>query len=328
MRLDVAITGATGYLGRALSTLLLARGHRVRALVRRGGAPRVMAGANALEIDVFDVAQMRAALQGADAVVHLIGTPHPNPGKAAQFLSVDLASARVCAQAAAAAKVGHFVYVSVAQPAPVMHEYVDARRAAEAAIVAAGLTATFVRPWYVLGPGHRWPYLLLPFYALARVMPGWRETARRLGLVTLAQMTRALAQAVESPPAHTQICDVPQIRDVRVELRPEVLDERHPPHLLAAGGLGGEQGDRQPLVGGEERRVPAAETERGRAGERREIDHHLRIEFRVGVGEGVGQDHPPLGVGVDDLDGAAPVVPHDVAGAVGGRTDRVLGERQ
>ncbi len=212
MPLDVAITGATGYLGRALSATLLSRGHKVRALVRPGGAPSAAPGTRTLEIDVFDVAQLRAALRGADTAVHLVGTPHPNPGKAAQFLSVDLASARVCSQAAAAAQVGHFVYVSVAQPAPMMHAYVDARRAAEAAIVAAGLTATFVRPWYVLGPGHRWPYLLLPFYALAQLLPATRARAQRLGLVTLAQMTRALTQAVENPPAITRLVEVPEIR--------------------------------------------------------------------------------------------------------------------
>jgi uncharacterized protein YbjT (DUF2867 family) len=110
--------------------------------------------------------------------------------------------------------VAHFVYVSVAQPAPVMQTYVETRRAAEAAIVAAGFAATFVRPWYVLGPGHRWPWLLLPFYSLASLLPATRDTARRLGLVTLAQMTRALVTAVERPPEpkSTRIVDVPEIR--------------------------------------------------------------------------------------------------------------------
>jgi uncharacterized protein YbjT (DUF2867 family) len=95
-----------------------------------------------------------------------------------------------------------------------MQAYIDVRRAGEAAIAATGIAATFVRPWYVLGPGHRWPYLLLPFYALAQLLPGPRDTARRLGLVTLAQMTRALIRAVENPPpAHTvRVVDVPQIR--------------------------------------------------------------------------------------------------------------------
>ncbi|HTU68567.1 MAG TPA: NAD(P)H-binding protein [Steroidobacteraceae bacterium] len=214
MSSPVCITGATGYLGRALSSSLISRGHAVRALVRPGGAARVAAGVDVRELDVFDVDALAAALAGGGTVVHLIGTPHPNPRKAAEFQRVDLGSARVCAAAAARARVAHVVYVSVAQPAPMMHAYVAARAAAEAAFVASGVAATFVRPWYVLGPGHRWPYLLLPVYFVAERVPGTREDARRLGLVTLAQMTRALVAAVEAPPpgGEARIVDVPAIR--------------------------------------------------------------------------------------------------------------------
>src|SRR5262249_33071546 len=118
----IAITGASGYLGRHLTTGLLGRGHQVRALVRPGKAQRVAPGAESVELDPFDVNELAPALQGCNTVVHLIGTPHPNPSKAAEFLRVDLASARVCIAAAArcAPALPHFVYVSVAHPAPVM----------------------------------------------------------------------------------------------------------------------------------------------------------------------------------------------------------------
>ncbi len=81
-----------------------------------------------------------------------------------------------------------------------MHAYVAARVAGEAAIADAGLTATILRPWYVLGPGHWWPVVLVPFYAIGEILPPTRESARRLGLVSVAQMVRALVHAVESPP--------------------------------------------------------------------------------------------------------------------------------
>jgi uncharacterized protein YbjT (DUF2867 family) len=214
MSRSISITGATGYLGRALSTELLVRGHAVRAIVRHGSAARAAVGVEVREVDVFDAMQLSAALRAGDTLVHLIGTPNPNPRKATEFERVDLASVRVATVAAARAGVAHFLYVSVAQPAPVMQTYVETRRAAEATIVAAGLTATFVRPWYVLGPGHRWPYLLLPFYAVASLLPATRDSARRLGLVTLAQMTRALVAAVETSPepGSTRIVEVPEIR--------------------------------------------------------------------------------------------------------------------
>jgi uncharacterized protein YbjT (DUF2867 family) len=146
-------------------------------------------------------------------VVHLVGTPHPGPSKAAEFLCVDLASARAAAMAAQTAGVAHFVYVSVAQPAPVMAAYVAARAAGEKAIADAGLTATVLRPWYVIGPGHRWPLLLVPFYAVAEMVPAWRDGARRLGLVTLGQMTGAIVCAIENPPApgSSRVVDVPAI---------------------------------------------------------------------------------------------------------------------
>jgi uncharacterized protein YbjT (DUF2867 family) len=212
MSARICITGATGYLGRALCRTL--DRSRVLALVRAGSAARVEPGVASLELDVFDAEQLTRALAPGDTVVHLIGTPHPNPSKAAQFRRVDLASVQACASAAGRARVAHFVYVSVAQPAPVMQAYVEARQAGEAAIAEAGLTATILRPWYVLGPEHRWPYLLLPVYAIAALWPGTRDTARRLGMVTLEQMSRALARAIGDPPppGTRRVLDVPGIR--------------------------------------------------------------------------------------------------------------------
>jgi uncharacterized protein YbjT (DUF2867 family) len=116
--------------------------------------------------------------------------------------------------AAKDAAVAHVVYVSVAQPAPVMLAYQAARGEAERALAASGLPHTIVRPWYVLGPGHRWPYALLPAYWLLERLPQTRDRAKRLGLVTLDQMVTALVAAVEAPAA-SRIVEVPEIRRVQ-----------------------------------------------------------------------------------------------------------------
>ena len=97
-----------------------------------------------------------------------------------------------------------------------MKAYVEARAEGEAAIRAAGLNATFVRPWYVLGPGHRWPYLFLPVYRLLQLFPPTRDTARRLYPVTLEQMVAALVTAVEEPAAGIRIVETQQIRRARL----------------------------------------------------------------------------------------------------------------
>jgi hypothetical protein len=75
--------------------------------------------------------------------------------------------------------------------------------------------ATILRPWYVLGPGHRWPYVLVPAYWLLERISSTREGARRLGLVTLEQMLQALTDAVESPSTGVRVLGVPEIRTDR-----------------------------------------------------------------------------------------------------------------
>jgi uncharacterized protein YbjT (DUF2867 family) len=212
MRRCVFVTGGTGYIGRALITMLIARGHTVCALARAANAHRVPAGAAVIEGDALDAATFIDAVASADTFVHLIGTPHPNPFKAKSFESVDRRSVDAAIDAACAGGVRHFVYVSVAQPAPVMRAYVKARAAGEARIRASGIAATILRPWYVLGPGHRWAYLLVPFYGIFSWLPPTRAASRRLGLVTLEQMVSALIGAVELGPADWRVLDVAAIR--------------------------------------------------------------------------------------------------------------------
>ncbi|MBI4540179.1 MAG: hypothetical protein HY704_11795 [Gemmatimonadetes bacterium] len=56
------------------------------------------------------------------------------------------------------------------------------------------------------------PYVLVPAYWLLERLPAMRAGARRLGLVTLEQMVRALSAAVEHPPRGVRILSVPDIR--------------------------------------------------------------------------------------------------------------------
>jgi uncharacterized protein YbjT (DUF2867 family) len=155
------------------------------------------------------------SVAGCDTLVHLVGVSHPSPAKAAQFRTIDLASALEAIPVAVSAGVRHFVYVSVAHPAPIMREYIAARSEAERAISQAGLNATILRPWYVLGPGRRWPLALRPLYALLEAIPATREGARRLRLVTAEQMIAAMVHAIEHPPNGIRVLEVPEIRITR-----------------------------------------------------------------------------------------------------------------
>jgi uncharacterized protein YbjT (DUF2867 family) len=195
-----------------LIATLVECGHTVRALVRAGSESKLSGLCPAVVGDALDAASFAHQVPPADTFVQLVGYPKPDPRKAKEFRAVDLRSGLAGVRAAQQAGIRHFVYVSVAHPAPIMKAYIEPRKEVEAAIGAARLSATILRPWYVLGPRHRWPYLLLPLCALFELLPYTRESARRLGLVRLKQMIDALVKAVENPSRGIRIVEVTDIR--------------------------------------------------------------------------------------------------------------------
>jgi len=209
---SVFITGGTGYIGSRLIPRLLARGHRVRALVRPGSEHKLPSGCDGVPGNALDANSYQNAIGPATTFVQLVGVAHPSPAKAAEFRSIDLVAGMEAVKAALHTAVRHFVYVSVAHPAPMMKTYIAVRTECENMIRVGGLNATILRPWYVLGPGHRWPYAILPFYWLLERLPATRQGAQRLGLVTLEQMPVALTNAVEHPCEGQRVLSVPEIR--------------------------------------------------------------------------------------------------------------------
>jgi uncharacterized protein YbjT (DUF2867 family) len=192
---------------------LLEKGLPVYALSRPESVTKLPVGARAIVGNALDAATFVGAIPPEATFVHLVGTPHPSPAKAAEFQRVDLPSIKAAVSAARQAAVAHFVYISVAHPAPVMEEYIAVRKEGESLLRGSGIRTTVLRPWCVLGPGHWWPYLLVPVYATLRFLPKTREGAERLGLVTWRTMIAALVQVIENPPPETvRILDVPQIR--------------------------------------------------------------------------------------------------------------------
>ncbi|HEY1270342.1 MAG TPA: NAD(P)H-binding protein [Terriglobales bacterium] len=207
----IFITGGTGYMGKRLIPRLLERGHRVRALARLGSEGKLPSGCEVIAGNALDHATYASQVAPADTFIQLVGVAHPSPAKAAQFRSIDLVAGREAVAAAVHARVHHFVYLSVAHPAPVMKAYIEVRSQCEVMIRDSGMNATILRPWYVLGPGHRWPYALIPFYWLMERFPSTREGALRLGLVTIEQMITALVHAADNPPEGVRVMGVPEI---------------------------------------------------------------------------------------------------------------------
>ena len=215
MSRSIFITGGTGYVGSRLIPLLVQRGHQVLALTRESSQHKLPAACQPIIADALNGETFAHALEGADTFVHLVGVSHPSPSKTREFVDIDLKAATESIRVARNAAIPHFVYLSVAHPAPVMKAYIDVRVRCEAAIAQAALNASILRPWYVLGPGHFWPYALVPFYKIAELLPGMREGATRLALVTIHEMLAALLFAIENPAAGRRVWQPKDIQRFR-----------------------------------------------------------------------------------------------------------------
>jgi uncharacterized protein YbjT (DUF2867 family) len=210
----IFITGASGYIGTRLIKLLTGRGHRIIALVRKGSENKVPAGAEIVTGNPFDTKTFQEQIPAGSVFIQLLGVAHPSPKKAKQFKEIDLRSVKASADAASNAGSHHFIYVSVAMaPSKLMEAYQEVRKEGEKYCLSKTFNCTFIRPWYVLGPGHWWPVLLLPFYGLAEIIPAWRKKARAMSLVTIRQMLATLVNVAENEPLPIRILEIKDIRN-------------------------------------------------------------------------------------------------------------------
>jgi nucleoside-diphosphate-sugar epimerase len=154
----VALTGATGFIGRPLAPLLQAQGWRVRLLLRRDPVyagwrdldPQIVAG------DVGVGAARRQLVQGVDAVVHVAGLIKAT--RREQYYAVNATASRALAEAVRQeAPQAKFLHVStIAAREPALSDYAGSKRAGEDAVLELlGSRATVLRPPAVYGPGDR-----------------------------------------------------------------------------------------------------------------------------------------------------------------------------
>jgi nucleoside-diphosphate-sugar epimerase len=109
------VTGATGFAGSHVAHCALARGHTVRVLARAPAKAQRLFARSAVEIargDMADLAAVRAALAGCDAVVHAAAAVSLDPRDAERLLRENVAGTACVLGAAREADLAHAVYVS------------------------------------------------------------------------------------------------------------------------------------------------------------------------------------------------------------------------
>ncbi len=197
----VALTGATGFVGRHVATALLQSGRQVRALVRRHDERLAAAGATLVPGSLADAAALARLVQGADAVVHVAGTIQA-PDRAA-FLAANAAGSAAVAEAAAREPGRRLIHVSsLASREPGLSFYAETKALGEAAALkhADRLQVAVVRPPAVYGPGDR---ATLPI--IQGLDRGWllvpRSAAARFSLLEVGDLAALILRLLDAPPA-------------------------------------------------------------------------------------------------------------------------------
>ena len=212
MNKEIFITGGSGYIGSRLIDLLLRKNYHIKALVRKGSENKIPKDCEIVFGNALDPSSFQNKIAPASTFVHLVGVAHPGPSKKQQFIDIDLASIKASVSAAKDKSVEHFIYISVAQPNTIMKDYSAVRMEGEQLIRQHFSNATFIRPFYVLGPGHYWPLLLAPVFRILALSKSGKEKYKRLGLVWIGQMVNALTDTVENPASGIKVIEVKDIK--------------------------------------------------------------------------------------------------------------------
>ncbi len=201
----VALTGASGFLGRHLLKALLDGGYAVRALTHRAALP-AHAQLRVIHGSVDDPVACTALVEGADVVIHAAGLVAAM--RPAQFMQVNATATGILAQAAAKAGVSRFLLVSsLAARAPHLSPYATSKRAGEEALGAeAGAMAwDIIRPPALYGPGDANSLELLRMIAKGRVMLPCKSEAQ-ISMLYIDDMVAAILAWLGVQAAPTGAC--------------------------------------------------------------------------------------------------------------------------
>ena len=202
--MDVAVTGAGGFIGRAVCERLRAGGHAVRGIDLQGAE---------VSADVADAGAVAEALRGCDAVVHAAAIVEEG-GRMEDYVKVNTRGTRNVLDAMTKSPPTRAVVLSSVAvwgydfrtdqdestpPRPCGNPYIDTKGATETLALLRG--ATVVRPGDVHGPGSK-PWVLRPLEAMRSgtfVLPG-----RGDGVMTpvyVDDLADAIVRALETPAA-------------------------------------------------------------------------------------------------------------------------------
>lgn len=206
----IFVTGATGFVGRAVVPALRARGYAVRCLVRRGSELdlRGMEAIERVEGDVLSPDTLERDMAGCDTVVHLVGIIREEPATLSTFERIHTQGTINVLEAAVTTGVRRYVHMSALGTRPgARSRYHRSKWAAEEAVRASPIPWTIFRPSIIYGRGDQFVNLLASMLRYP-VVPVIGSGQQRLQPVVVEHVAEGFARAVELGTTVKHVYDV------------------------------------------------------------------------------------------------------------------------
>jgi uncharacterized protein YbjT (DUF2867 family) len=203
---SVLVTGATGFIGSALSRELAGRGLHVVAATRQPRKPSAQEGVEWRTCDLLEPSTLDAAFAGVRVAYYLV---HSMGSGGSDFGALERQAALAFAQAAARADVKRIVYLGGPAPPGPPSEHLKSRLAVGEILRSSTVPAVELRASMVIGRGSAsWQIVRdLAVRLPVMVLPRWLSSRTRP--VALADVIAALCGAADMPLEHSEWFDVP-----------------------------------------------------------------------------------------------------------------------
>ena len=208
--MKIFVTGGTGFVGNEVVRQLVAQGHEVAALVRSGSEHKLeMNKSDQVKIhpgDVTDPDRLPQAMQGCDAVIHLVGIIREFPDKGVTFKRLHVEGSRHVIDAAASQGIKRYLHMSAnGVRLEASTAYHQTKWQAEQIVRDSGLDWTICRPSLIFGRGGEFVEMLAGLIRKLPVVPVIGDGQYRLQPVSVHEVAETFVKALTLPETSGQV---------------------------------------------------------------------------------------------------------------------------
>ncbi len=208
--MKVFITGGTGFIGNEVVRQLIDQGHEVAALVRSGSEGKLdTKQSERVKIHPGDVTEpdsLPQAMQGCDAVIHLVGIIREFPDKGVTFERLHVEGSHHVIQAATTQGIKRYLHMSAnGTRLDANTKYHQTKWQAEQFVRDAALDWTILRPSLIFGRGGEFVEMLADLIRKLPVVPVIGDGQYRMQPVSVHQVAETYVKALTLPETAGQI---------------------------------------------------------------------------------------------------------------------------